>query len=373
MSSSEIKQGLRKTEFPNCAKEALNKIGQLICGRNTNIKQMDLALDLMAEFVFCEVDRRGNKRNSVFTAIQELQLLEVLFDYFNSVTGDAARNSVFLTLFSGTTASQRLGILSKLVSIAIGTGSAKVLISASTWMQQLGNTSPNCCKLAEALVMDYFILIPNSIDQLKLLYQNSQQFTANFLTAVAELYYVDSKKEIVFPPKTLLETIVHWVSENYKLCVAAQIMQSPLPPGAIAMEATTPIAGLLKWCVLAPIYNQNNELYSQLHLSLLNSLLEIPVSNPPRAVSSQHLIVPVGSICRYSLELHKRKKGVDKQTLFENDANLQLSLDRYAQAIQIALFGKCIYGNVNELVNQLSQLPQNKLLGIVIYIHKMNK
>lgn len=139
--SSEVnlKQTLRKLEYPLCAQEALKKISELLCARVTNIKNMDLSLDLIAEFVFYEVDRRGNKRPHTLTPLVELQLLEILFEFLNSISNEAARSTLFLNLFSPITANIRLGILSKLVSLAIGIPSHVILISASTWMQQLGN------------------------------------------------------------------------------------------------------------------------------------------------------------------------------------------------------------------------------------------
>lgn len=180
---------------------------------------MDLALDLMAEFVFAEVDRRGNKRTSALSALNELQLIEVLFEYFNNETiSEVAKNSVFLSLFSGTTAQLRAGILSKLVSVAIGTSSQSVLISAGTWMQQLGNTSANSCKLGETLVRDYFILLPSAVHRLQALPTVAPQFTANFLTAIGEIYFTDSKNnQVMFPPICLLETVTLWVSNHHSI------------------------------------------------------------------------------------------------------------------------------------------------------------
>lgn len=154
-------------------------------------------------------------------------------------------------------------------------------------------------------------------------------------------------------------------------------MQLSLPPGAIAMEATTPLAGLLKWCILAPIYNQDSDLHGQLHLGLISSILEIPSVTPPRAISAQHLVLPVGSIHRYALETHSKLKrgegGVDRHKLLKEDQTLQLCLDRFAQAVQVALSVKCVYGNIDDLFTQLQQLPQNRLLQIVIGTHKQNK
>ncbi|RZC39028.1 C7orf26 -like, partial [Asbolus verrucosus] len=355
-----LKQALRKIEFPLCAKEALNKIGELICGRITSIKNMDLALDLMSEFIFCEVDRRGNKRSSPLSALLELQLLEILFEHFNSLTNEAARNTVFLSLFSGTTALQRAGILSKLVSLAIGIPSPAILTSASTWMQQLGSTSVNSCKLAEAIVHDYFHLVPSAAERMKALPDVAPQFTANFLTAVAENYFNSKKKDQTYPSETLLEMITLWISQNTYLCTAAQQKQAALPPGAIAMEATTAIAGLIRWCTLAAIYEQNTELYCRLHLALLNSILEIPRTNPPKAICAQHLATPLRFILLYNARSVKQ----------QNNDSLQLALDRLAQAVQVALSVNCVYGKIDDLINQLQQFPFNKLMSIVINTHK---
>lgn len=166
----------------------------------------------MSEFVFCEVDRRGNKRATPLSAIAELQLIEVLFDYFTNIPNETTKNAIFLNLFSLTTVALRSGILGKLVSVAIGTSSSQVLEPTGTWMQQLGNTSTNSCKLAECLVRDYFILVPSVVHRLNALPEIAPQFTANFLTAVGEIYFTNSKqKRTLFPPDCLLETITLWV------------------------------------------------------------------------------------------------------------------------------------------------------------------
>lgn len=172
---------------------------------------MDLALDLMAEFIFCEIDRRGQKRTQSLSPLLELQLLEILYDYFNNIFNEAGRNTVYLSLFSGTTAVLRLGVLSKLVSIAIAIPSPNILISTSVWMQQLGNTSTNSRKLAQALVQDYFFYNQNSVEKMKMLPDISPQFTANFMTALAELYFSPTKKGIMYPSAMLIETIKTWV------------------------------------------------------------------------------------------------------------------------------------------------------------------
>ncbi|KAF7269328.1 hypothetical protein GWI33_017649 [Rhynchophorus ferrugineus] len=369
--SSEVnlKQTLRKIEYPLCAQEALKKIGELLCSRTTNIKSMDLSLDLMAEFVFWEVDRRGNKRPHPLTPLAELELIEILFEYLSNIPNEATRNTLFLNLFSPITANIRLGVLSKLVSLAVGIPNSNILVCASTWMQQLGNTSISSCKLAESIVFDYIHLATKPEERLKTLPEIAPPFVANLLTAVAENYYV-TKKDRKYPPDVLLSCITNWISENSTLCMAAQLRQAALPPGAIAMEATTPIAGLLKWCVLAPIYRQDQEIYSKLYLALLNSISEIPKSNPPRAINVQHLTAIVTPLVQYFRDLKSRDES---KNLIITDVPLQLALDRFGQAIQIALSVNAVYGNLDELFNSLQNLPFNKLLSIVINRYNQNK
>lgn len=161
------------------------------------------------------------------------------------------------------------------------------------------------------------------------------------------------------------------ISNNSSLCIAAQQRQAALPPGAIAMEATTPIAGLLKWCILAPIYKQDVNLYSRLHLALLNGILEVPRTTPPKAIYAQHLAHSINPILMYVNDL-KNKQELKLDQILNEDC-LQLSLDRFAQAVQVAYSVNSIYGHVDDLFNQLKQLPFNKLLSIVINTYKQNK
>lgn len=137
------------------------------------------------------------------------------------------------------------------------------------------------------------------------------------------------------------------------------------------MEATTPIAGLLKWCILAPLHDTDKDLYGKLHLGLLNSILEIPVTTSPRAICAQNLTAPVSSIIQYLINARSKIIKVEEEE--EIDDKLQLSLDRFAQAVQVALYRKCVYGNLEDLFNQLSQLPQSRLLHVIINTHKQNK
>lgn len=91
------------------------------------------------------------------TCIQQLQLAQLLCDYFAGVRleadgsgastaiigpkGDASRNTLFLSLFPPTTSKERAQALVQIVSMAISTSNKPVLQSTGIWMQQLGCTS----------------------------------------------------------------------------------------------------------------------------------------------------------------------------------------------------------------------------------------
>lgn len=54
----------------------------------------------------------------------------------------------------------------------------------------------------------------------------------------------------------------------------------------------------------------------------------------------------------------------------EHSETYQLSLERLAQSIQLALASRSIAGNISQVLCRLETLPQNLLLQIVIKTHK---
>lgn len=189
----------------------------LLIGNASSIKHIDLAMDLMAEFVFSEVDRRGTRKPISLTSTQEVQLLQILCDYFSGPLTESVKNTVFLSLFGVSTLNLRIKILCKLVSMAVSIPSPAVLNPAGIWMQQLGNTSTHSLQLAKSIVNDYFIFLPTSVPRLINLPKIAPHFTANFLTAVAEIYLTEKRNTFVSPPKNLLETITTWVCFNNQI------------------------------------------------------------------------------------------------------------------------------------------------------------
>ncbi|XP_038104857.1 uncharacterized protein C7orf26 homolog [Culex quinquefasciatus] len=366
--SSQERQILRKMDFPDMAREALPLIENLLINRNKH----DIAMDLIAEFVFRERKEDHTRSQAQFqkhpamprlSSIEEFQLVLVLCEYFSRPGPDATRNAIFFSLFGGSIS--RTSVLNKLISTAVSGSIAPLLCAAGTWMQQLGCTSPPSLELAQCIVKDFVIFSSKSSEQLKSLPMVAPRFAANFMAAVTDLYLNGGKGQLLAPPDLLLDVITEWVSENPALCLASQ-QPMALPAGAIAMPVQCPLAGLIRWCVLSLLTSSKQELYSKLHLAVLQSLLEAtpPLTAPPSALNAQHLGLIINCLQAEMEQIVKSGRSL-------NEEYIHNSLERFAQAVQVALTSRCIFGNIPQLVCRLETLPsKNKLLQIVINANK---
>ena len=318
---------------------------------------MDLQLDLISEFVFGEIERR--KKRNMTMAIQELQLIEVLSDFFQSPGGSpAVRNAVFLSLFPAD--SPRYKVLGNLVSLAVATQNKAILNATGIWMQQLGSTSSQSVGLARHVLNDYFVLTPKSIDKLKQLPVLASHFTANLLTAIGEVY------EDKDPPTELLRLVGEWIDENPSLLLTPLMDNPALPTGGIPMTPITPIAGLfryvversarlsmkclelqfsVRWCILCPLRpstaenmehcEEQRKVYSKIQQLLMDSVLRLKNSgNNKHAISAQHFAATTRSLTT-SLQSHTNVSSTARD----------LAMERLAQAVSAAMSANCIYGN----------------------------
>lgn len=148
------------------------------------------------------------------------------------------------------------------------------------------------------------------------------------------------------------------------LCTDAQ-PQLELPIGAISMPIVNPLPGLIRWCVLAPISNvpSDGTAYSKLHLSILKSLMQESKSVNDLPVTSAMNSIALGVVI---FALKFRATEIAKTGDPDTDEKMQLSLERLAQCIQIALQSRSLSGNISQLMSRLKTLPQNNLLNIVI-------
>lgn len=348
MTGNDVKQALKKLEFPFCAREALCRIEILCCRPG---KQVDLQMDLISEFVFGELEKR--KKRNMTMAIQELQLIEIMSDFFQSPGGTpAVRNALFLSLFPAD--SSRYKTLGNLVSLAIAMQNKAVLNAAGIWMQQLGSTSLQSVGLARHILNDYFVLTPKSIDKLKQLPVLAPHFTANLLTAIGEVY------EDKNPPPELLRLVGEWIDENPSLLLTPLIDNPALPTGGIPMTPITPIAGLFRWCILSPLRHaaenaedqETRKFYSKVQQLLMDSVLRLNNSGSNKhAISAQHLASTTRSLMA-NLQNHANIDTVSRD----------LAMERLAQAVSAAMSANCIYGNKQELLALLQPLSYQHFL-----------
>lgn len=239
-------------------------------------------------------------------------------------------------------------------------------------MQQLGPTSAPCLDLANNLIQDFIIFSDKCSDQLRTLPLIASRFAINFMTASADLYLNDSKnndysRQVTVPPDMLLDVITEWVTNNPALCLATQPPLA-LPQGAISMPVVTPLAGLIRWCVLAPLFPPHESpSYSKLHLAILQSLLQASSSSTAaNALNALHLGMIIITLKKKSQQI------IDANGNPEQDAQYQCSIERFAQALQLALSAQTMSGNLPQLFSRLETLPRNPLLQIVIKSQRIN-
>lgn len=82
------------------------------------------------------------------SALQELQLLEIMCSCFQEQSRDTVRQLMFSALFSlqrNQADESRMSLLSKLVSMAIAVGRVPILECAATWLQVESNCFGSCC------------------------------------------------------------------------------------------------------------------------------------------------------------------------------------------------------------------------------------
>lgn len=325
---------------------------------NTQRGKQELMMSLISEFIFNEHTQHP------MSSLQEFYRVLVLSDYFSKPSlPEQTSNAMFILLFGGTISPSRINVLTKLTSTAISAQLSPVLNCVGTLMQQVGFSSVTSIELAKSLVQDFVVFSSKASQQLTELPKIAPRFACNFMTAVTCLYLVEAsqKTPLLEPPSLLLELFTNWITESPSLCLASQQPLS-LPTGMLSMPNETPLAGLIRWSCIAALISKK-DIYSKLHLSLLQSLLQAkPISGPPVALNAQHLQLIV-TIIQYRVEEMGRSA--------EKSEAVQLSLERFAQCIQVAVASQCIYGNIPQLMMRLEALrPTNQLMQIVITNYK---
>lgn len=413
---------LKRADFPSCVRLGLRKLEDVL-PMPSSPHILEIQQYIIDDFIFYCRDPKGSKVRAV-GPIEELVVVRELSQYLGKMLDTATRNSLFMLLFHPASNDPRtphkMRILSSLISLAITTHNVPVLEATAVWMQQMCCLSVWCCDVIRGLVQDYFQLNPSSPTHfaraLKALPAKAPLFTANLITTLTQLYAKLGSGEICErPPESLVVTIAYWLGQGggpgsmqgTALSSYPQLALAPLThrlPGVpMPMTAVTPIATLLKLCVEAPFFenhkgieamkssqrvigaqklltegdlnkfdkampgkmpgstsNDKPELFSQLHLSLLQTLQCVPAM---RATMTQKEVLCSKHVVSVIEAVNERiqMSGPDQ------DEAMNTSLDRLAQTILVALHTQCLTGSLSEMWSALHRLPtQNRLMATLL-------
>ena len=184
-----------------------------------------------------------------------------------------------------------------------------------------------------------------------------------------------SSSDSNIPPPSLLKVVASWVSNSPDLCLttcptalltAGRLRGSLAPPESTPLPSG-PVLGLLRWVVLMPLasyfaasdahtLHESRLLYSQLHLAIIQAFLcaskeeenpqdemELEPGEVMDESDSRHLIkgTDLRELTRDMTKLIDKFKTVEFNHSF-SDQQVQLSLDRFAQTLQVAIATGCL-------------------------------
>ncbi|XP_053131888.1 integrator complex subunit 15 isoform X2 [Hemicordylus capensis] len=383
---SDIRHSLLRRDALSAAKEVLYHLDIYFSSQLQNVPLPIVdkgPVELLEEFLFQIPKERGSQPKRM-NSLQELQLLEIMCNYFQEQSKDSVRQIIFSSLFSpqGNKADDsRMALLGKLVSMAVAVCRVPVLECAASWLQR--TPAVYCVRLAQALVDDYCSLVPGSVQTLKQIFSASPRFCCQFITSVTMLY--DMSSDELIPPPDLLEMVVSWIFEDPRLILITFLntpIAASLPIGFLEL---TPLSSLIRWCVKAPLAYKRRKpllsnghlngklakdssasekdchpLYSKLHLSVLQVLMMLQGHLTEKnlygrlgLVPFEHVVSLVEEMSRLADELNPPKET-------------ELALDRLAQALQVAMASGALLCTREDLRTVCSRLPHNNLLQLVI-------
>jgi hypothetical protein len=239
------------------------------------------------------------------------------------------------------------------------------------------------------------------------------------------------------PPKQLLVIISNWIEKAPLFLYTARLIdkKTDLPSfhsaGKSARQSpASPLAGLIQWCVLAPCDHTRHDredqtegslkdfklhegsksvvpactptekrkqttmketmqstkledevvnfqtLIAKLHANLLSVILSDSQSFPHETLTSDHVAMTVAALLGLSnhhpTQLKRRGKAGEEKTQ-ERNQDLDESVERLAQFLQISLSTGLLALSTENLSSMASTLPINKLLSLVIAHHSARR
>ena len=397
-----------------------------------------MVLELIDEFVF--FTKPSLSKSKRLNSIQELQLMQNIIDFFQENSLPSTSNSsvsieafeafnssaemlilcnIFTYLFmepshraskgddcSTTKSSDRMKSLAKLASMSLGLKNRSVLHCLGVWIHRQGPTSDKVIRLCESLIEDHILLVPpddpheneqsnNRLALMTSLPVIAPIFVAHFMTAIGELYILDSSPNgKKCPPKVILELINSWLGENnemdtisdngadqddYELGRIFPAMSPTMNSANIlftsphqysTQQTLMPLMSLARWAILHTIIEYSGKCnyrddYARLHSGILECLNDVLERRPlirADVLSTKKLVLLVSGI----------QLALDN---YETEASFDLSaqqecLDRLGQFLHCVTAAKCVYGKLSEVVSSIKNLPKNRLLTLYIQRYK---
>lgn len=349
---------LRKMEFPATADKAIKFI-HAQCQKFSqsgvpSAGELSSLIEFIDEFIFSAGGRGAKtqlKKPRRLTCLQQLQLIQVLSDYFCSDADFNLLCSVFMIIFmvQGRDIENKVSIMARLLSLALGVNAVSILNFGGVWVTQQTPTSSHSLSVANHLVQDYIVTQPGLCNTLRHLPSQSPLFTANLIASIGELHSrVHTESSEFSPaPRQVVELITVWLRGSPQLCETG----GKGGPGCIPVTGTSPVASLLAWPVLAPLVGREESHYSLLHHTLVETIL---ADTEKSKVPAQYLTHLTKSL------LSKLQSGsyTEQQTC--------LALDRFGQILGAATRRGSGIRAEKELVALVKQLPPNRLVNMVV-------
>lgn len=379
---------LRSLDFPASLMTALQYVETYTLQSNTNKKSTipglegnneNWAQDIALEFIFHQKHQRGTyvKKPS---AVQELQTLDLLCDYF--IRNDPVRSMmVFGVLFSGDMSPVQMNMLSQLVSMGIAVKCKHLLNCVASWMEHHEFNSPSVLWLVKSLVQDYCLLVPGATSVLQDLSNISAKFSCNFITALTKIYSFEGSTSKC-PPLNLIELVTDWVSKSKTLCLQSLVVDESLSGlsqnnarGLLELQQHSPILGLSKWCIMAPLFLDNQTstessksdssesknitiTLAKLHLGIIQTLIASEEQFYRDFLNAKEVM----SIAE---NLSVKSKQSD-QTESENET-VQTAIERLAQVVQVAMaVGALSLRYEDDLLHMAQLFPSNRIFEIIL-------
>lgn len=373
--SLENRSSLRKLDFPQSTQEALLRLYgtfSAFSGSSTSLsmppKETEIILDVIDEFVFLNKPSKSRKTTTnqiQMSNIQELQLMQVLMDFFLSHSSSEAEIVPLANLFNylfmdppvDVQGISRTDSLSKFSVLALGLKCQPVLQCLGLWLQNA--TQDKSKALVLSLVKDYILLIPDKPNEsLKSIPILSPIFAAHFLNSVADLY---SPFEKPLPP-VAMDLFLLWLeasNSDKMLPLKGFMTQLGLHPMSWTNMGLTPLIGLSKWSILGPVLSETNEkpcqnAYTKLHLILLECLAE---ACDQKSLLLKTDLIPVVKLVSL---VNCVQAGIANET---SVADTDHCLDRLGQFLLCLLASKLVYGKMIEVTTSISRIPVYKSRG----------